>query len=216
MKSYQITYTKGHLIDVTTGKRIFLKRGGTFNILGDDNQFEIKDELQFNHNILETKEKLASLEKTYKNHTLFKIAEVGQKFLYRVGLSNRTSEDKEQEFLFDAYVLEDLYLRSKDGQEWSLCDCIAETRNCIEGEVQMIESVKGVSLNNLFSNMIAFYFPMQRSGACNAFDYFFFAQNDSNGMAEVKNRNLMSIDNARNQARKEFYDEKERKGRRLV
>ena len=34
------------------------------------------------------------------------------------------------------------------------------------------------SLNNLFSNMIAFYFPMQRSGACNAFDYFYFINNE--------------------------------------
>lgn len=208
MKSYQVKYTKGHLIEIQTGKRIFLKRGGTFNILGDDNQFEIKDELQFNHNILETKEKLASLEKTYKNHKLFNVADAGTKFLYRVGLSKRTSEDKEQEFLFDAWIHEDLYIRSKNGDEWSLCDCVSETCNCLEGEVQMIDSVFGLSLNNLFSNMIAFYFPMQRSGACNAFDYFFFAEHDKHFMAEVKNRNLVSIDHARQQARKEYHESK--------
>ena len=47
MKSFEVKYTKGHLVDIKTNKRIFLKRGGVFNILGDDNQFEEKDELHF-------------------------------------------------------------------------------------------------------------------------------------------------------------------------
>ena len=51
----------------------------------------------------------------------------------------------------------------------------------------MIESVKGNSLNNLFSNMVAFYFPMQRSGACNAFDYFYLTdENDKVHLYDIK------------------------------
>ena len=42
----------------------------------------------------------------------------------------------------------------------------------------MIEPINGNSLNNLFSNMIAVYFTMQRSGACNAFDYFYLIEKD--------------------------------------
>lgn len=121
MKSYEIKYTKGHLVDIRTGKRIFLKRGGTFNILGDDDQFEEKDELQVEIYILNPDEKLASLQQRHKGYYLEKIADVGQTFVYRIGISKQTSEDKMQEFLFDTIILEDLYIRSKDRKEWALC-----------------------------------------------------------------------------------------------
>ena len=173
MKSFEVKYTKGHLVDIKTNKRIFLKRGGVFNILGDDNQFEEKDELHFEIPPLNDMDKFNQLKSGYKNFELEKIASRGQKFVYRIGLSKKTNEDKDMEFLFDCTILEDLYVRSKNLEDWSLCDCVCETTECLEGDIQMIESVKGNSLNNLFSNMVAFYFPMQRSGACNAFDYFY-------------------------------------------
>jgi hypothetical protein len=178
MKSFEVKYTKGHLVDTKTNKRIFLKRGGVFNILGDDNQFEEKDELHFETKPLSETEKLLQLEKNHKDFSLIKIASKDQNFVYRIGLSKSTKEDKEKEFLFNCTILEDLYIRSRNGEDWSLCDCICVTTECLEGDVQMIESVNGNSLNNLFSNMIAFYFPMQRSGACNAFDYFYFINNE--------------------------------------
>jgi len=178
MKSFEVKYTKGHLVDIKSNKRIFLKRGGVFNILGDDNQFEEKDELHFETKPLSENEKLQHLERNHKNFSLKKIASKDQNFVYRIGLSKSTKEDKEREFLFNCTILEDLYIRSRNGEDWSLCDCLCVTTDCLEGEVQMIESVNGNSLNNLFSNMIAFYFPMQRSGACNAFDYFYFIEKD--------------------------------------
>ena len=178
MKSFEVKYTKGHLLDIKSNKRIFLKRGGVFNILGDDNQFEEKDELHFETKPLSENEKLQHLERNHKNFSLKKIASKDQNFVYRIGLSKSTKEDKEREFLFNCTILEDLYIRSRNGEDWSLCDCLCVTTDCLEGEVQMIESVNGNSLNNLFSNMIAFYFPMQRSGACNAFDYFYFIEKD--------------------------------------
>jgi len=178
MKSFEVKYTKGHLVDIKSNKRIFLKRGGVFNILGDDNQFEEKDELHFETKPLSENEKLQHLERNHKNFSLKKIASKDQNFVYRIGLSKSTKEEKEREFLFNCTILEDLYIRSRNGEDWSLCDCLCVTTDCLEGEVQMIESVNGNSLNNLFSNMIAFYFPMQRSGACNAFDYFYFIEKD--------------------------------------
>ena len=178
MKSFEVKYTKGHLVDIKSNKRIFLKRGGVFNILGDDNQFEEKDELHFETKPLSENEKLQHLERNHKNFSLKKIASKDQNFVYRIGLSKSTKEDKEREFLFNCTILEDLYIRSRNSEDWSLCDCLCVTTDCLEGEVQMIESVNGNSLNNLFSNMIAFYFPMQRSGACNAFDYFYFIEKD--------------------------------------
>jgi len=178
MKSFEVKYTKGHLVDTKSNKRIFLKRGGVFNILGDDNQFEEKDELHFETKPLSENEKLQQLEKNHKNFSLIKIASKDQNFVYRIGLSKSTKEDKEKEFLFNCTILEDLYIRSRNGEDWSLCDCLCVTTECLEGDVQMIEPVNGNSLNNLFSNMIAFYFPMQRSGACNAFDYFYFIEKE--------------------------------------
>lgn len=187
MKSFEVKYTKGHLVDIKTNKRIFLKRGGVFNILGDDNQFEEKDELHFEIPPLNDMDKFNQLKSAYKNFELEKIASRGQKFVYRIGLSKKTNEDKDMEFLFDCTILEDLYVRSKNLEDWSLCDCVCETTECLEGDIQMIESVKGNSLNNLFSNMVAFYFPMQRSGACNAFDYFYLTdENDKVHLYDIK------------------------------
>jgi len=108
MKSFEVKYTKGHLVDTKTNKRIFLKRGGVFNILGDDNQFEEKDELHFDTKPLSETEKLQQLEKNHKNFSLIKIASKDQNFVYRIGLSKSTKEDKEKEFLFNCTILEDL------------------------------------------------------------------------------------------------------------
>ena len=116
MKSYEVTYTKGHLIDVKTGQRIFLKRGGKFNILGDDDQFAEKDELKIVREALPSSEKRASLEKAYPKYHLEQVAEAQQIMVYRIGLSQKTSEDQRYEFLFDAMLLEDLYIRSKNGE----------------------------------------------------------------------------------------------------
>jgi hypothetical protein len=118
-------------------------------------------------------------------------------FVYRIGLTKRTSEDRDYEFMFDAHLLEDLYLKSRDGENWTLCECLCETRNCFFGDVQMIEPVKGISLNNLFSNMVAYYFPLQRSGSCSAFDYFYFSHSLSHDLYELKNGQLRSLDSVR-------------------
>ncbi|RIJ45492.1 hypothetical protein D1614_22745 [Maribellus luteus] len=204
MKNYQVKYSKGHLVDTSTGRRIFLKRGGTFSILGDDDQFEEKDELHLNIIPLDSKKKLLQLQKKYFSHELVKIADAGQKFVYRIGLSKVTSEERNTEFLFHALILEDLYIRSKNLEDWSLCDCFCETSECLYGEIQMFEPVVGNSLNNLFSNMIAFYFAMQRSGACNAFDTFFFSNDSHYTLTQVKSGFLTSLNRRRGEIIKQF------------
>ena len=45
-----------------------------------------------------------------------------------------------------------------------------------EKPYQMIESVPGRSLSNLFANVVSFYFPMQRSTDNNAFTRFWFEE----------------------------------------
>lgn len=213
MKSFEVKYTKGHLVDILTNKRIFLKRGGMFNILGDDNQFEEKDELQFETLPLDDNDKLNQLKRNHKSFKLVKIASQGQGLVYRIGLSKKTNEDKENEFLFNCTLLEDLYIKSRNDEDWSLCDCICETTKCLEGDIQMIESVKGNSLNNLFSNMVAFYFPMQRSGACNAFDYFYLM--DANDKVHLYDIKLYGSLHNLNKRRKEIILEMKRNSHKI-
>ena len=191
MKNYNVTYKNGHLIDTKTGKRIFLKRGGNFTLLGDDNQFKEENDLLFKIEPLSYSEKYEYLKNKHKNYRLKKIAGQGTVFVYRIGLSKKTEEDAGREFLFDAVLLEDLYMKSKINTQnkdikWSLCDCICKTNKCMDGKLQIFEPIFGLSLSNLFSNMIAFYFPMQRSGACNAFKTFFFAKNNHHTLIDVE------------------------------
>jgi hypothetical protein len=173
MKTYQVKYTKGHLVDMQTQNRIFLKRGGMFTILGDDDQFEENDELNIELEPLLSDEKKNYLEKRYPNHEIIKVLNSKQRLFYRIGLSKQTSEEKENEYIFAATLLEDLYLKKSINGVWTMCECLCETKECLYGDIQLVETVRGLSLNNLFSNMVAFYFPLQRSGACNAFKDFY-------------------------------------------
>lgn len=198
MKNYEVTYTKGHLVDVKNGKRIFLKRGGRFLISGDDNQFEEKDDLSIEKQALDAVAKLKKIQDDHKGCFFEQIAMAGTELFYRIGLSRKTGEDRQHEFLFQASLLEDLYMYSKNGSKWRLCNCLCETGYCLEGEVQMIEPVRGLSLNNLFSNLVAFYFPLQRSGACNAFNEFYFPDPDLKpDLGSIKNKRLRSISTTR-------------------
>jgi hypothetical protein len=210
MKTHNVRYIKGHLVDSASGKRVFLKRGGNFTILGDDDQFELKDEMSFDFQPLPAPGKLERLRIKHRNFVLVRLAFAGTRFIYRIGLSRTTSEERAPEFLFDAVLLEDLYMMSKNGEDWTLCNCYCETTECLDGEVQMIEPVQGYSLNNLFSNMVAFYFPMQRSGTVNAFNDFFLPKQWSDELLYmVKSQKLPYLGAYRDTFQKLVYEYKE-------
>ena len=180
MKNFQVKYTKGHLINTETNKMILLKREGVFFISGDDDQFiEEQDEILMKDTTpLLGEEKMNQLKQLYPNQQLKPVALAGQKLGYRIGLGKKTSEDKSMEYFFEAVLLEDLYFHSKDNKDWKLCECLCETNKCLNTNFQMYEKIKGKSLNNLFSNIVTFYFPLQRSGACNAFNTFYLMGKD--------------------------------------
>ncbi|MBO6795317.1 MAG: hypothetical protein JJ895_15530 [Balneolaceae bacterium] len=205
MKNYKVKYTKGHLVDDETGKMIFLKRGGTFNILGDDDQFEEKDQLHTYKKPLNSDEKLNALKKENGSFRFEKIAEAGTEFIYRIGLRKITDEDKAREFFFNAIIKEYLYLKSKVGEKWNLCDCLCETSECLEGDVQMYEDIEGTSLSNLFGNVVTFYFSFQRSTSCNAFTTFYINEKTYNPTLDnLKYNNYMSLDKIRSQVIEKF------------
>lgn len=198
MKNYTVTYNKGHLVDSDSGKRILLKRGGVFNLLGNDDQFEKKNHFDDNNKPLNSKEKYKKLDRKHKDLDL--MARAGDILIYRIGIDffNKTDEDYSHEFLFEALLLEDLYMKSSKytngNPSWTLCECLCETSNCIDGDMQLYETIKGKSLSHLFSNMVAFYFPMQRSGVCNAFKTFFIPKSNGHKLNDVKFKNLPNLD----------------------
>ena len=200
MKNYSVTYQKGHLVDTDTGKRILLKRGGTFNLLGEDDQFEKKNQFDDKNEALDSKEKYEELVQKHKDKSLELVARSGEKLIYRIGIGlfNKTEEDNRHEFLFEVILLEDLFMMANKNTtgklRWTLCDCLCETSECIDGHMQLYETIMGKSLTNLFSNMVAFYFPMQRSGVCNAFKTFFIPKLDGHKLNDVKFKNLPNLD----------------------
>lgn len=197
MKTYEVKYTKGHLVDIKTGKHIKLKPGGRYTIVGDDDQFEEEDILSGTLKFLSASEQVSLLHSKYPLHRLELIAKKGTAYIYRVGISKRTKEDANQEFFFKAEIVEDLYLRSKDGEKWSLCDCYCETSECLSGGLKMVESVDGKSLTSLFSNLIACYFPRQRAGSCNAFTTFFEIDDNEYALENYRSKRLRSVDDCR-------------------
>ena len=56
------------------------------------------------------------------------------------------------------------------------CQCILD--DCLLGGLTLTEKIPAESLNKLFSQTVMFYFSMQRSGSCNAFNTFFIYRPD--------------------------------------
>lgn len=208
MKRFNVKYSKGHLIDTSTKKRIFLKRGGMFNISGDDNCFEEKDDLAIEQKSLDSIAKLESLKYKYNKYHIEKITAEGQEYFYRFGLSKKTSEDKVREYCFNAIILEDLYLRSKNGSDWLLCECLCKTTECIDGGMQLFEPVVGSSLNNLYANLITSYFPMQRSSTCSVYNTFFLLEKNSNSKFDDKKTSMKFIGMIRDRTKNNFKKSK--------
>jgi len=199
MKSYSVKYTKGHLVSNENGKekRIVLKRGQTFQITGEDESFEQKDDLVEPREIRSENEQWYDVRLKNKNRYITKILPRGVKFVFRIGLLRKTEEDSVQEFLFKGELKEDLYLHAKEDRErWSASQCTCVVKDCIEGSLSMYEPIAGYSLNNVFANVVAFYFPLQRSGACNIYKHFFITDKpDEVTLGMIKNYDLEYIHN---------------------
>lgn len=177
MKNYKVRFNKGHLVDTETHKRVLLKRGNTFTIQGDDDSFESEDDLvKLKNKALDHQSKLEKLKSNFKNHQFIQIAKAGDFLAFNIGISRPTNEDSTPKYWFNAQLLEDLYLKKnlkKDKAIYNLAPCLVRSIDCFDGGINLYEEIYGFSLNNLFSNMVAFYFMLQRSGACNAFNAFY-------------------------------------------
>ncbi|MCB0482565.1 MAG: hypothetical protein KDC83_14145 [Flavobacteriales bacterium] len=199
MKNYNVIFSKGHLVDKSTGKRLHLQRGAEFSIQGDNEAFEEQDALMQKPKVLTSLEKAQQIKKKHSNSIHLKIADTGQKLAFRVGLSTRTKEDKKRVYWFVAELLEDLYLFENKSGAFNLFDCHCKTDICTEGNLMMYEPIYGNSLSALFRNTVNFYFSLQHSGAANAFKTFYYIRGDQvTGISNPSDKNL--VDQSRKKA----------------
>lgn len=175
MKNFEVTFKNGLLIDKQTGKRINLKPFETYYLQGDDHSFLLEKYIKTDYKPLSTNEKLKTLEKKHKGYELKQLASAGDKFVFRIGLGKRFEEDVVREYLFDAILQEDLYMKKKHNKDsWTLCNCVCFSDKLLEGDLGFpFQKIEANSLSELFANVVSTYFNMKRSTACNAFKTFY-------------------------------------------
>jgi hypothetical protein len=210
MKNYNIKNVRGQFIDQNTGKVIYPRRGGVFMLAGDDDMFVEHHQLLPDREAKSIEDHKALVVKKSKNGDLIKIADRGQKFIFRVGLSSRTPDEDDREYLFETVLLEELYMVYKPlnkSKKYELSRCLCQLTRCMYGNLIVTETVTAYSLSQLFSHVVMLYFPLQRSGAINAFSHFFYAAHEDHRIYDVKEKRLISIDKVRDLIDDEFRRE---------
>jgi hypothetical protein len=209
MKAFKVKYYHGHFIDVETKKRILPVQGYEYHISAEEEAFKSEDEKLRAIIPKNTQQKANWVAEEYANSNHFKLLEAGRKLFYRVGNSKRVQGDESYEYLFSCELLEDLYIyqipkrKGDSAKDWRLCDCVCRINECIEGNLSLGEQVVAPSLNWLFSLTVMFYFNMQRSPTCNAFDTFFLLPPSRLvTMGDAKSHTYKSL----NDLRQEYFD----------
>ena len=172
MKNIKVIFRNGQLIDAENKKQIHLVPGEQYFIIGDDNAFRKSGYLEEERKPRTEQAMRAFITEKYDGFKTERILKAGDNLYFRIGLGKTTSEDKTNEYLFEAILQEDLYIRSKKGEKWRLCECMCKTGKKVRGNLPFIHEIKGNSLNNLFANVVIHYFSGKRSTACNAFTTF--------------------------------------------
>ncbi len=206
MKNFNVTFKNNKLIDQNTGKEIHLKPNGIFSIQGDEANFLSKNVSQDDYKPLDQAQKLLKLQKEYKNFKLERIANSESVLYFRIGLGKMREEDQVREFLFRAVLEEDLYIKSKSGDKWNLCECICKADKLVEGVLDFnFEPVYASSLSELFANVVSSYFNQKRATACNAFTTFYFeSQNVPPSLNWIKQEAKLNLDVKRTEVMKQI------------
>ncbi|MBC3847727.1 hypothetical protein H8K90_15120 [Winogradskyella echinorum] len=197
MKNFEVTFKNGLLLDKQTGKRINLKPFETYYLQGDDNSFLLEEYIKTDYKPLDASQKLKTLENRHNGYELKQLASAGDKFVFRVGLGKRFEEDVVREYLFDAALQEDLYMKKKHNKaSWTLCNCVCNSPNLLEGELGFpFQNVEANSLSELFANVVSTYFNMKRSTACNAFKtFYYYPKEDRPTLYWLKSSKKLNLD----------------------
>jgi hypothetical protein len=195
MKKFEIAFKNGLLIDKEMGKIITLISLRSYTIEGLEEDFLIEDNKP-KYVPLSSGEKVKKLHKQHKGFKLEKIASKQNVFYYKVRLGKPNGEDIVKEYLFNALLEEDLYIKSKDGLKWTFCKCSCQTNKVIEGELGLeFQVVTANSLSELFANVISTYFNKKRSTACNAFETFYsLEEGESPSLKWIKSKKKTKLD----------------------
>jgi hypothetical protein len=179
MKSFNVIYRHGHFIDKETDKRLIPQQGSEFVIIAEPNSLlEFDDKLTVAKPMSSDDKKLWAFRQFGKGNYI-KIADAGEELLFRVGNSKVAKGDESNRYILLCSLKEDLYLYLLKGKlgkrpnDWRLADCICELKECLEGNLLLSENIKAESLNKLFSHVVQFFFPTQRSGSTNVFTTFY-------------------------------------------
>ncbi len=168
MKVYKAFNQNGLLFN-SDGKRLVLKDKFHFEIIGEDDAFEEIDTLNsLPSYVRNDKEMKEYINRHYQKAEVIKIFEVGQSFLFRVGLGKTRKKNENKEFFFICKLLEDLYsYKTKPNANPRLCKCINHVVDCLDGALERFETIYADSLNTVASNTIVHYFSLKRSSAMN-------------------------------------------------
>ena len=196
MKNFEVFFKNNQFVDKLTGKALHFKPNATYAIQGDNENFLLEDFLVKKIIPLNTEQKKEALHKKFKSFQLKKIADEGTFFYFRIGLRKITEEEIEREYLFRAVIQEDLYLKSKIGEKWNLCNCICKAIELVEGDLGFpFEENEANSLSELFANVVSTYFNKRRATACNAFTTFYFEpKEETPSLYWIKNRAKFNLD----------------------
>lgn len=190
MKTLEVIFKNGHLLNKKDKTAIYLKEGSELvivsnpaNIINKENIFEI-EQPKFGDELLK------SHQKAFPNCRFVKLLDKDQFFVFRVGLGRRKDGFPDNQYLFKCKIYEDLYMReSANGSgDWKLLDCVCQTIDCLEGDIIFSQDIPGNSLNKLYNNTVMYYFPLMRSGSCNSFrDFYLIEKTGSPSLFNFKN-----------------------------
>ncbi|HPD66417.1 MAG TPA: hypothetical protein P5050_12315 [Bacteroidia bacterium] len=207
MKAFKVTFQHGHFIDTETGKRLIPVQGAEYHIIADSEAFKSEDvKLKFKEP-LNAADKLAWAKSEFGEGNFIKILDAGSPLFFRIGNSKKVEGDESSEYIFTCIILEDLYIfkiKSRQGDkmdDWRLADCICRLDKCLLGGMTLSEKLQAQSLSMLFGFTVMFYFSLQRSASCNAFNTFFLYQEGMNISFEgIKNGLYESLNHKREEA----------------
>lgn len=118
--------------DIVTGKEIHLKPNARYTFQSDNENFLHADFMSQSLPVLKADEKISALQRKYKQFDFKKLGSVGNTFYFLVGLGHKTAEDLGRQYLFEAQIEEDLYMKAKKDDKWNLCECVSTATKLVD------------------------------------------------------------------------------------
>jgi hypothetical protein len=179
MKTFKVIYERGHFIDKETRKRILPVQGEEYMLFSETGAFLEEDEMLKLPTTKDAEEKRMWAIGEFGEGNFVRVLEAGQQLVFRLGNSKSANKDLGKEYLLTCKLMEDLYLyrlKKRSGEadiDWRAANCLCVLEDCLRGDLTLTDKITAISLNQLFSNVVQFYFSLQRSSAVSIFNDFY-------------------------------------------